>query len=323
MIDQIKIHLVTPDASVLRTGNRCTAQQWADLLGEIGCKVSICGPDQPIDSEILIALHGERSHDSIVRFRNERRGGKIVLAMTGTDIYPEPSEKVTKSMELSDRIVVLQVKALEKIPVEFQKKCRVIVQSAAVRFENSKFDPDFFDICVVGHFRDVKDPLRAAAASQLLPETSRIRIRHAGGILDVKFGRLIEAEMAGNPRYEWLGELDETAVAELLSNSRAMVLSSFAEGGARVIGEAIVHRSIVISTEIDAAVGLLGADYPAFFKPGESHELSSLMVRLEGGPEFYQQLKTRSELLKPLFHPKFEKEAWRALISEIGGVSQD
>ena len=26
-------------------------------------------------------------------------------------------------------------------------------------------------------------------------------------------------------------------------------------------------------------------------KPGESHELSSLMVRLEGGPEFYQQLK--------------------------------
>lgn len=321
MTDQIKIHLVTPDASVLRTGNRCTAQQWADLLGEIGCEVSICGPDESIDSGILIALHGKRSHDSIVRFRKEKPNGKIVVAMTGTDIYPEPSVKVMASMQLSDRIVVLQVKALEQIPVEFHEKCRVIVQSAEVRAEHSQFDPDFFDICVMGHFRDVKDPLRAAAASRLLPDSSRIRIRQAGGILDEKFEALIQAEMAENPRYEWLGELDEIAVAELLSNSRAMILSSFAEGGGRVIGEAIVHKSVVISTEIDAAVGLLGADYPAFFESGNTGELSSLMFRLEDDHEFQKDLKTRCELLQLLFHPEFEGEAWRALISEIGCVS--
>lgn len=321
MTDQIKIHLVTPDASVLRTGNRCTAQQWADLLGEIGCEVSICGPADSIDSEILIALHGGRSHDSVVRFRTKKPGGKVVVAMTGTDIYPKPSEKVIESMELSDRIVVLQVKALEQIPVEFHDKCRVIVQSAEVRAESSSHDSEFFDICVVGHFRNVKDPLRAAAASRLLPESSKIRIRQAGGILDEKFESLIQAEMAENPRYEWLGELDETAVAERLSNSRAMILSSFAEGGARVIGEAIVHGVTVISTEIDAAVGLLGADYPAFFECGNTDELSELLRRIENDQEFYNQLKSRCELLQPLFDPEFEKEAWRALISEIGGES--
>ena len=184
--------------------------------------------------DVLIALHGGHSHDAIRKYRESQPSAKLIVALTGSDIYPAPDEKVIDSIEMADRVVILQPTAIDQIPKRYREKARVIIQSAQQLLGGCRaISESAFDVCVVGHLRDVKDPLRAAAAARLLPEESAIRIRHAGGVLEPKYRQLVERETQTNSRYEWLGEMDERAVAELIASSRLMVISSLFEGGAR------------------------------------------------------------------------------------------
>ena len=58
-----------------------------------------------------------------------------------------------------------------------------------------------FEVLVIGHLRDEKDPLRAAEASRSLPESSRIRVVHLGRAHDEAWADRARAEMDRNPRY--------------------------------------------------------------------------------------------------------------------------
>ena len=58
-------------------------------------------------------------------------------------------------------------------------------------------------VAVIGHLRDVKDPLRAAEAARLLPAESRIRIEQVGRAYTPQWAARARAEMAANPRYRW------------------------------------------------------------------------------------------------------------------------
>ncbi|NDG56051.1 MAG: hypothetical protein EBX56_08900, partial [Betaproteobacteria bacterium] len=68
--------------------------------------------------DLLIALHGLRSYDSIQRFKDAHPDRPLVLIMTGTDIYRDlqSSPKVVMSMEASHAIVVLQPAAMNALP---------------------------------------------------------------------------------------------------------------------------------------------------------------------------------------------------------------
>ncbi len=121
--------------------------------------------------------------------------------MTGTDIYPQPEPAALETMRLADRLIGLQPAVGDQIPEEFHCKLRVIIQaSPAVAIPPAKtLDP--FEVCVVGHMRAVKDPMLCAQASRLLPARSKIRVRHAGAILDPEFAPLVAQEARENPRY--------------------------------------------------------------------------------------------------------------------------
>ena len=313
---RIRISLVVPESAVNRTGNRCTTWQWATILESFGHEVVIGENTVDTDSDFMIALHASRSHDAIRRFREARPGGRLIVALTGSDIYPEPDEKVQDSIERADRLVVLQRKAFEQIPAAHREKARVIIQSAE-RISEARADESRFDICVVGHLRDVKDPMRTAEASRLLPSDSKIRILHAGGIHESRYLGLAEREMRENPRYQWLGELGEHDVADLIASSRLMVVSSLFEGGARVVGEAIVHGTPVVSSRIDGVIGLLGDDYPGYFSPGDTDELANLLVRFESDPVFSNALRQTAIEFAPQFEPDRERAAWKSLITEL------
>ncbi len=266
--------------------------------------------------EILIGLHGERSHDSIVYFRQTQPKGRVILALTGTDIYPAPSPVTLESIELANCIVVLQHKALSQLPLSARAKARVILQSAESLSRKAP-DPEHFDICVVGHLRDVKDPLRAAKAARLLPPSSKLRVRHAGGILDPKFQDLVEIEERENPRYHYLGELDEQGTADLIAQSHLLVVTSLQEGGARVIGEALVHDTPVLSSRIDGVVGLLGEDYPGYFEVGDTEVLADLLTKAETDASFASELQRQTRQHAPQFAPSIERQAWKDLIAEL------
>src|SRR5205814_10075590 len=81
--------------------------------------------------DILIALHARRSHASIAQFREAHPDWPIILALTGTDVYHDIQQNAParRSLELADRIVVLQPHALRELKPPEQKKARVIYQS--------------------------------------------------------------------------------------------------------------------------------------------------------------------------------------------------
>lgn len=290
------------------------------MIAGPGLVISLCEGSCSGGPKILIGLHAERSHESIVNFSQEHPNGRVILALTGTDLYPALSSTSLETIDLADRIVVLQKMALKQLPPASRPKSRVIIQSA-VRLSQKSSEPDTFDVCVVGHLRDVKDPLRTAKAARLLPPDSKVRVLHAGGILDPKYQALVEAEQTENPRYRFLGELDEQETADLISQSRLLVVTSHQEGGARVVGEAVVHGTPVVASRIDGVVGLLGPDYPGYFETGDTDGLAALLSRCERDDSFSTQLMKLTSQLANQFAPETERQAWLDLIAELSPPS--
>src|SRR5262249_11890594 len=200
-------------------------------------------------------------------------GRPLILQLSGTDIYQSLStdlEPTLRSIQLADHLVALNSLAWRAIPRRFRTKLRVILQSVPKPAAPRRPSQRYVDVCVIGHLRDVKDPLRAAAAARLLPAASRIRIVHIGRADSRKWADEASAELAGNPRSLWRDEVPRAAVQRLLLRSHAMVLSSLSEGGANVISEAIVAGVPILASRIDGNVGLLGEDYSGYFPVGDT-----------------------------------------------------
>ena len=240
--------------------------------------------------------------------------------MTGTDIYeyidrdPTP---VLHSLAYADRLVALQDLARRRVPARFRRKVRIIHQSAGPLLSQAGRDPALFEVAVIGHLREVKDPFRAAEASRRLPSTSRIRIVHVGAAETSQWTSKAKAEMRANPRYSWRGDRPRAEVRRLFGRARAMVLSSLCEGGANVISEAVAAGVPVLASRIDGSVGLLGRNYPGYFPVGDTAALARLLNRLETSPEFLARLHRAIARRAFLFRPAREKAAWKKLIAEL------
>lgn len=308
----MRILIVTPHADPFATGNRCTAEQWGGIFGGLGHEVEIATSYEGQACDLLVALHAGRSAESVAAFH-----GNVVVVLTGTDIYPEPGERELKSMRRADRIVVLQAKAMSQVPVECRDKTRVIVQAAPAFDGEAKPSSRHFDIAVVANLREVKDPLLAARASRLLPASSKARVQHAGAVLEDKFEALAREEMKQNPRYEWLGPLESDEAQQLIADCQLLVVSSLSEGAGRVVGEAIVVGTPVLSTEIDGVIGLLGEDYPGYFPVGDAAACAERIALAESDVEFMRSLQTACDARVSQFAPATEAAAWERLMDEL------
>ncbi len=273
----------------------------------------------------MIAIHAWRSADAIRYFRERYPDRPLIVALSGTDIYeyldrdPAPT---LHSLACADRLVALQDLARRRVPAQFRRKIRVVHQSAPPLRPVAPATRRSFDVAVIGHLREVKDPLRAAKASRRLPATSRIRIVHLGAAETSQWAAMAKAEMKVNPRYVWRGDRPRTEVRRLLGRARAMVLSSLTEGGANVISEAVAAGVPVLASRIDGSVGLLGSDYPGYFPVGDTAALARLLHRTETDPKFLIRLQRAIARRAPLFGRAREKAAWKKLIGEVAPRSR-
>jgi glycosyltransferase involved in cell wall biosynthesis len=194
----------------------------------------------------------------------------------------------------------------------------VIYQSVTPTPGNPTPPERTFDVCVLGHLREVKDPFRAALAARLLPVESRIRVLHVGGALSPDMEEQALAETESHPRYRWLGELPRWRARQVLARSHLLVLSSRSEGGANAISEAVVDGVPIVASRISGTIGLLGPEYPGYFTFGDTEELARLMRKAEVDAGFYAALKTWCDRLAPLFSPARERDSWATLLGEIG-----
>lgn len=315
---RMKILLHSPASTVRRNGNRQTSSEWVTMLRGAGHEVKILSCYENEQADLLIALHAWKSREAVLGFQQSVPDGKVILALTGTDIYPSPGEEAVDTMRKADAIVTLQRKAIERVPEDCREKVTPIIQSAKRLVAPVVKPSGDFTVAVVGHLRDVKDPLLTARAARLLPPSSRLRVRHAGGILEEKYAALVAAEEKENPRYDWLGELSETETARLIASSHLMVITSLSEGGARVVGEAIVHGTPVISTRIDGVIGLLGENYPGFFPVGDAADLAEILLKSEHDSAFNGELKAAALRFADQFDPETEKQAIVSLVENIG-----
>lgn len=314
----MRILIVIPKSMLVTSGNRSTADRWARLLSELGHDASVAARYTDQEADLLIALHGEKTQEGLMAFHAANPKLPCLVALTGTDLYPALSPISLKSLELADGIIVLQAKALESIPSELSDKVSVVVQSAVLPEPQpvDESDSGYFEVCVVGHLREVKAPLLTARAARSLRKESKIRIRHAGGIMETQYSAWVAAEEAANPRYQWLGELDRFATDSLIGGSDLLVLTSVTEGGPAVLGEAIVAGTPVLSTRTDGAVGLLGADFPGLFPVGDQAALTTLLQRCEEDEEFYKKLKQSAAALVDQFSPEREKASLASAIEK-------
>jgi putative glycosyltransferase (TIGR04348 family) len=315
----MNICLVTPAPPGSRKGNRITGERWAGLLRELGHHVEIAEEYCGQNCDLLIALHAYKSHSSIRKFRDARPVDPLVLGLTGTDLYGDihTRPEAVESLGLASRLVLLQPLGKEMLPAAVQDKARVIYQSVQVLPRTEPIRPDVFEVCVMGHLRPVKDPLRTALASRLLPADSRIQVLHIGGALSEDLAERARGEAARNHRYHWLGELPQNKALAVLSRCRLLSLTSESEGGANVISEAVVAGLPVVSSRIDGSIGLLGEDYPGYFPVGDTQALANLLWRAETETEFYNTLRDRCVRLRPLFDPAREKQSWEDLLREL------
>ena len=309
-----RLFLVTPAGPGTRNGNRHTALRWATLLRASGhrVRVALAWNGEPCDA--LIALHARRSAESIARYA--ARGKPLVVVLTGTDLYKDlpGSAEARRSLELADRIIVLQEAAPAELEPRLRRKTCVVFQSAAPRARRAP-PPDRFRVCVIGHLRAEKDPLRAVMALSRVPDP-RIQVIQIGGALDAALGAEAEAWMAREPRYRWLGALPHGRALAWLARSHVLVVSSLMEGGAKVIAEAARIGTPVLASRVSGNVGMLGRRYPGYYPVRDESALAVLLARAASDGKFLGRLQRALRERRHLFAPAAERRALAVVLDE-------
>jgi putative glycosyltransferase (TIGR04348 family) len=303
----MRIALVTPAGPGTRNGNRHTALRWAAFLRDAGHRVSVSVHWDGELADAMLALHARRSHASIKRFPRDKA---LILALTGTDVYRDihESDEARASLELAHRLIVLQPKAAEELPARLHRKVRVVVQSSSTRLRHRPVRRAF-RLCVIGHLRAEKDPLRTLSALQFVSKEAPIEVIQLGAALDP-----LLVPKTSDSRYRWLGSVPHARALRWLASSHAMVISSRMEGGANVVCEALRIGVPVLASRISGNVGLLGAGYAGYFPAEDERALARLITRAATDRRFYRQLKSQITRLRARVAPQAEA---RALLTAI------
>jgi len=320
-----QIAIISPALADANNGNWQTARRWAGFLRH-QARVSVARVWDGSACSAMIALHARRSADSIARYAAGGSGG-LGVVLTGTDLYRDIGEEASarRSLELADRLVVLQPAGLDALARGQRAKTVVIIQSAPALLPG-KPRQRTFDLLLVAHLRAEKDPLTAARALARLDDPA-LRLVHigatgdrsggpAGGTADTT-GADFVAAAARDSRIELHGALPHAATRQMIRRGRILLLPSRIEGGANVIIEAIRSGVPVIASRIGGSVGLLGADYPGLFPVGDDAALAELITRARTEPGFLAGLRQRCERRSALFDPARERDAVCALAHNL------
>ena len=320
--------IVSPALADANNGNWRTARRWQKLLaGSRAVRVCHAWPDADAGADrIMLALHARRSAAPIAAWAQAHPGRGLGVVLTGTDLYQDiqTDAEAQRSLELAQRLVVLQERGPEALPAWLRGKTRVIYQSGPALPPLPK-DPRVLRAVMVGHLRQVKTPQTLFGAARLLCHRSDILIRHIGDAsAEPALGDLARATERDCPNYEWLGPLPHAAALEEIRRAHVLVHTSAMEGGAHVLLEAVRCGTPVLASRVAGNVGMLGADYQGYFPHGDTGALAQMLHACRAGQRsenpaghLLDRLAAQCALRAPLFDAAAERSALLTLLQEL------
>lgn len=314
----MRIALITPYGRQHRNGNWHTAARWARFLREAGHTVRVQVEWDGRDADLMLALHARRSFASIRAFAERFPSRPLLLALTGTDLYRDIHEDrdAQQALTLAHRIIVLQERGVDELPPHLAARTRVIYQSAP-DIPRLPSPARTFEVLVIGHLREEKDPFRTALATAYLPEHSQTQVTHLGSALSDDMAATAELAQSRLPRWHWAGEVPHRTVLRRLARAHLMVISSVMEGGANVICEALAAEVPVLASHMPGNIGMLGEDYPGYFPVGDERRLAKLLSMAENDPDFYADLLSHGRIRRALMRPEQEASRLRQAVAEF------
>lgn len=319
------IVIISPALAAANNGNWQTARRWQAMLsGHYRVEIMQSWKGEPFDA--MLALHARRSADSMSRWAAAHPDQPLVLALTGTDLYRDIAvdPQAQQSLQLAQRLIVLQELGPRSLPAEFRSKCWVIFQSTPRRPRIDKTTQELRAV-MVGHLRAEKSPHTYFAASRALAHRSDIVLEHIGAPLDATLGEEARNLTAEVPNYRYLGELSHEQTLEHIAHAHVLVHPSQMEGGAHVVMEAVMCGTPVLASRIDGNVGMLGFDYAGYFDCGNADQLSQALIACRDsqnpapnqGLSKLAQLARQCNLRSPLFEPETEKASLLKLFDTL------
>lgn len=312
-----RIAIVSPAVESSNNGNWHTAARWAGFL-KSAAQVQVLQHWNGEPAELLIALHARKSADAIARFAAVKERAAVIVVLTGTDLYRDlPGDTAAaRSLDLADRIVVLQTKALERLPDPWKEKAAVIEQSATRWIDLDK-PKDTTAFIAIGHLRDEKDPRTLLQAVRHIDRSLAIQVDHLGSALDDHLADEASSTMQLCSSYRWHGGVPQSEARSRLARAHALVHPSRMEGGANVLIEAIRSQVAVLASRIDGNVGLLGEDYGGYFPVGDAEALARLMERFALDAGFAASLQQHCVSIEHRFTPRRESESLHDLVNAM------
>ena len=312
---QPSICIVSPALAAANNGNWQTAKRWQAMLsGHYRVEIMQSWNDEPFDA--MLALHARRSAATIARWAAAHPDQPLVLALTGTDLYRDIAvdAQAQQSLQLAQRLIVLQELGPRSLPPELRSKCNVVFQSTPRRPLVQKSSQEMRAV-MVGHLRTEKSPQTYFAAARALAHRPDIVLEHIGAPLDAALGEEARQLAADVPNYLYLGELSHEQTLEHIANAHVLVHPSQMEGGAHVVMEAVMCGTPVLASRIDGNVGMLGFDYAGYFDCGNADQLTQALIACRDsqnpapnqGLSKLAQLARQCNLRSPLFEPETEK----------------
>ncbi|WP_325110999.1 selenoneine biosynthesis selenosugar synthase SenB [Ramlibacter sp.] len=320
--------IVSPALANANNGNWRTARRWQELLaGDHAVRITREWPDaEAAGDAIMLALRARRSAEPIAAWAQAHPGRGLAVVLTGTDLYQDiqADAAAQRSLQLAQRLVVLQECGPEALPVWQRDKARVIYQSTPALPALPKGDAQLVAV-MVGHLRQVKTPQTLLAAARLLCQRSDIRIRHIGdAAAEPALGDEARATARECPNYEWLGALPHAATLEEIRRAHVLVHTSALEGGAHVILEAVRCGTPVLASRVPGNVGMLGTSYQGYFPHADAGALARLLLACRAGQQAQDpaagllgRLAAQCALRAPLFDAAAERNALLNLLQEL------
>ena len=332
------IIIVTPALAAANNGNWQTARRWSRLLAD-NYQVQVTGawpnaapndhpdrhhpsaPSAPLVDDaavLMIALHARRSAASLLAWRVRHPARPLVLVLTGTDLYRDiqTDPVAQRSLQLADRLVVLNELGAAALPPEHRAKTCVCLQSSATRRTLPKTGRHLRAL-MVGHLRDEKSPRTYFEAARRLAARQDILLDHIGDDLDPALGAEARALMASHPNYRWLGGLPHGATRARIQAAHLLVHPSQMEGGAHVVTEALTAGTPVLASRIAGNLGLLGAGYRGSFDWGDAAGLATLLAQARDDPAMLALLRAQCSARAPLFDPDHERQTLLDLLAPL------